>query len=90
MIVKNIRTSAKSLDDFSARFQNSFTTINESIHNVNTAMEDIANGATNQAGEMQKVNEQISDMNEAIAETTKNVENLRSGGDQRPHQRIGG
>ena len=55
MIVKNIRTSAKSLDDFSARFQNSFTTINESIHNVNTAMEDIANGATNQAGEMQKV-----------------------------------
>ena len=75
MIVKNIRTSAKSLDDFSARFQNSFTTINESIHNVNTAMEDIANGATNQAGEMQ-VNEQISDMNEAIAETTKNVENL--------------
>lgn len=25
-------------------------------------MEDIANGATNQAGEMQKVNEQISDM----------------------------
>ena len=39
-------------------------------------MEDIANGATNQAGEMQKVNEQISDMNEAIAETTKNVENL--------------
>ena len=63
MIVKNIRTSAKSLDDFSARFQNSFTTINESIHNVNTAMEDIANGATNQAGEMQKVNEQISDMN---------------------------
>ena len=76
MIVKNIRTSAKSLDDFSARFQNSFTTINESIHNVNTAMEDIANGATNQAGEMQKVNEQISDMNEAIAETTKNVENL--------------
>ena len=76
MIVKNIRTSAKSLDDFSAKFQNSFTTINESIHNVNTAMEDIANGATNQAGEMQKVNEQISDMNEAIAETTKNVENL--------------
>ena len=73
---KNIRTSAKSLDDFSARFQNSFTTINESIHNVNTAMEDIANGATNRAGEMQKVNEQISDMNEAIAETTKNVENL--------------
>ena len=64
MIVKNIRTSAKSLDDFSARFQNSFTTINESIHNVNTAMEDIANGATNQAGEMQKV------------KTTKNVENL--------------
>lgn len=75
-IVKNIHSSAISLDDFSGKFQISFNTINESIHNVNTAVEEIANGATNQASEMQRVNEQISDMGNAITATTKNVDTL--------------
>ncbi|MBP3487327.1 MAG: methyl-accepting chemotaxis protein [Roseburia sp.] len=75
-IVKNIHSSASSLDNFSGKFQASFNTINESIHNVNTAVEEIANGATNQASEMQRVNEQISDMGNAITETTKNVDTL--------------
>ena len=76
MIVKNIRTSAKSLDDFSARFQNSFTTINESIHNVNTAMEDIANGATNQAGEMENLTgstEEMKEQNHKLDGTIKDL-----------------
>lgn len=75
-IVKNIHSSATSLDDFSGNFQASFNTINESIRNVNTAVEEIANGATTQAGEMQRVNQQINDMGEAIVETTKNVDTL--------------
>lgn len=75
-IVRNIHTSATSLDDFSGKFRMNFNTINESIHNVNTAVEEIANGATNQASEMQRVNEQISDMGDAITETTKNVDTL--------------
>lgn len=75
-IIVNIRQSAVSLDGFTGDFRNSFNIINESINNVNTAVEEIANGATSQANEMQHVNNQMSDMADAIAETTKNVDTL--------------
>lgn len=76
VIVTNIHDSAASLDKFTGKFQENFNTINDSIGNVNSAVEEIANGATSQAGEMQKVNIQIGDMGEAITETTKNVDTL--------------
>ncbi len=75
-IVTNIRSSANSLDGFTARFNESFQNINDSIQNVNVAIEEIANGATNQANEMQKVNTQITDMGDAIADTTNNLKSL--------------
>lgn len=75
-IVRNIHESAESLDGFTGRFNESFQNINESIHNVNIAVEEIANGATNQANEMQKVNMQITDMGDAIVEATNNLESL--------------
>lgn len=75
-IIVNIRQSATSLVEFTGSFKNSFNTINESIHNVNTAVEEIANGATSQANEMQYVNNQINDMADAIVETSKNVDTL--------------
>lgn len=75
-IVTNIHDSSASLDEFTGKFRESFHTINDSIVNVNMAVEDIANGATSQAGEMQKVNTQIGDMGDAIAATTKNVDSL--------------
>lgn len=87
-IVKNIHTSATSLDDFSEKFQTSFNTINESIHNVNTAVEEIANGATSQASEMQRVNEQIGDMGGAITETTKNVDTLVESTEEMKNQNV--
>lgn len=87
-IVKNIHTSATSLDDFSGKFQTSFNTINESIHNVNTAVEEIANGATSQASEMQRVNEQIGDMGGAITETTKNVDTLVESTEEMKNQNV--
>ena len=75
-IIVNIRKSATSLDGFTGSFKRSFDTINESIGNINTAVEEIANGATSQANEMQYVNSQINDMADAIAETSKNVDTL--------------
>lgn len=75
-IIVNIRESATSLDGFTGNFKNSFDTINESIHNINTAVEEIANGATSQANEMQYVNTQINDMADAIVETSRNVDSL--------------
>ncbi len=75
-IVTNIHKSANSLDGFTGKFRKNFNTINESIRNVNIAVEEIANGATQQANEMQNVNNQIGDMGDAVNETSRNVETL--------------
>ncbi len=75
-IITSIHESIRALTGFSDEFKNSFETINNSISNVNVAVDEIANGATNQANETQKVNNQITDMGDAIARTTENVDAL--------------
>lgn len=75
-IVSNIHKSTKALSAFTGEFKENFDTINHSISNVNIAVDEIANGATNQADETQKVNSQISDMGQAITKTTENVDAL--------------
>ncbi|MGN0350184.1 MAG: methyl-accepting chemotaxis protein [Roseburia sp.] len=75
-IVKNIHDSIKALTGFSSQFQENFETINNSISNVNIAVDEIANGATNQANETQRVSDQIGEMGQAIARTTENVDTL--------------
>lgn len=75
-IVVNIHQSTGELAEFKDDFQNNFETINSSISNVNVAVNEIAKGATNQAGETQKVNDQITDMGDAITKTTQNVDAL--------------
>ncbi len=75
-IVVNIKNSAKELGVFSDKFRENFDTINESIGNINIAIDEIAQGATNQANESQRVNEQIVAMGNAIVSTTRNVDVL--------------
>lgn len=75
-IIKRIIASAESLFEFSRMFTNRFETITEAIANVNTAVDEIANGATSQAGETQNVNEKIINIGNAIEATTENVEML--------------
>lgn len=76
--ISNILHSATELDEFSGKFKDNFTSINNSISNVNIAIEEIANGATNQANETQNVNTQITDMGNAIDATTANIDTLNS------------
>jgi methyl-accepting chemotaxis protein len=75
-VVTNIHKSTAALDEFTGDFKKSFDTINNSISNINIAVDEIANGATNQAGETQHVNDQIMAMGTAIMETTRNVDTL--------------
>ena len=75
-IIKRIIAAAERLFDFSKMFTNRFETITEAIANVNTAVDEIANGATSQAGETQTVNEKILNIGHAIEATTNNVEKL--------------
>lgn len=75
-IVRNIISSIRSLGEFSGQFKESFDNINQSISDVNVAVDEIANGATNQASETQKVEEQMENMGVAISDTRNQVEAL--------------
>lgn len=81
-IVRNIHSGTQSLNDFSGHFKNRFDTVNESINNINTAVEELANGATSQAGETQNVTEQMVVMGNSVTETAENVERLMQNADE--------
>lgn len=81
-IVVNIHYSTGELAEFKDDFQKKFETINNSISNVNVAVDEIANGATSQADETQKVNSQINDMGDAITKTSQNVDSLTQSTEQ--------
>lgn len=84
--VNNINMSTKSLGECSGQFKENFDNINQSIADVNLAVDEIANGATSQANETQKVSDQMSDMGDAIAATTGNVDALMKSTDAMKEQ----
>lgn len=76
-IVNNLQESSTTLTDFSGDIQESFATINESIDNINGAVGEIANGAMNQANEIQEVTGQMNDMGAAVDKASDNIANLK-------------
>ncbi len=85
-IVKNINKSSVSLGAFSNHFKERFGTVNTSINNVNIAVEEIANGASNQANETQTVTEQMVQMGNSVNETLGNVNRLMDNADEMRNQ----
>lgn len=77
-VVTNIHKSAADLNHFSDKFKGNFDTITTSISNIDIAVEEIANGATNQANETQKVNEQVEQIGNAINDMNQGIRNLAS------------
>ena len=75
-IIKRIKTAAEKLFDFSMTFTDRFEIISESIDNVNTTVDEIANGATAQASETQIVNEKVLNIGNAIETTSENMDKL--------------
>ena len=81
-IIRGIVDASHTLTGFSGEFANKFDAITEAISNVNTAMDEIANGATSQAGETQNVNEKVIRIGEAIEATANNTEILAKSSDK--------
>jgi len=81
-IVHNINDGTQSLNDFSGHFKERFGDVNNSINNINIAVEELANGATSQAGETQNVTEQMVLMGSSVTETAENVERLMQNADE--------
>lgn len=75
--IMNVLDTSKALDECSKDFYGSFSAITETIGGIDTAVNEIARGATSQAGETQKVNEDVANMGSAIETTADNVETLK-------------
>ncbi|MBO5228075.1 MAG: cache domain-containing protein, partial [Lachnospiraceae bacterium] len=75
--ILNVLRTSKELDNCSEDFYNSFTAITDTIGGIDIAVNDIAKGATSQAGEAQKVNEDVVNMGGAIDTTATNVGALK-------------
>ena len=72
-IIGNIVETSENLNTFSGQFQNSFADINENLSNIDTAVNEIAKGATSQAMETQNANNGVVDIGNVIDDTISNV-----------------
>lgn len=75
-VVTKIFEASDELTKFTENYSASFTKINETMHNVNIAVEEIANGATSQADETMNANTEMANMGNAIGDASVNVDNL--------------
>ena len=76
-IVDDLNVSSDTLTDFSDSIKTNFASINESIANINIAVEEIATGATNQANETQSVAEQMNEMGYAVDKASDSIVTLK-------------
>lgn len=65
-IITNIHSSMQEMDEFTGTFSSNFDSIGQSISAVNTAVNEIAQGATTQAADTQKVSESMNEMSNAL------------------------
>lgn len=65
-IIKDIDQSAGTLKTSSAAFEKAFDEIVVNIHGIDTAIEEVAHGATEQAGEAETVSGKMSDLEQVI------------------------
>ena len=70
-IIRDIHDCATKTDAFAGHFKQSFATIDDSIVNVNTAVNEIATGATSLATETQTVTEEMVSMGTAVGKTSE-------------------
>lgn len=81
-IITDLSDNSKELENFSNEFGQSFDTITENISNINTAVDEIANGATSQAAETVEANDEITRMGQAIGNAVGDIEILNSNSDK--------
>lgn len=77
-IITDIHNSMKDMNEFTGTFTSNFDSIGQSISAVNTAVNEIAQGATTQAADTQRVSESMNDMSNALNRTADSVNALSS------------
>lgn len=77
-IITDIHNSMKDMNEFTGTFSSNFDSIGQSISSVNTAVTEIAQGATTQAADTQRVSESMGEMSNALNRTADSVSALSS------------
>lgn len=85
-IIKDIHVCATKTDTFAGNFKQSFTTIDDSVENVNTAVNEIATGATSLATETQTVTEEMVAMGTAVGNTSEIANELYQNAEEMKNQ----
>lgn len=75
-IIGTVQTGSVELKEDSTRFGENFSEITESIKNINIAVEELAEGATNQANETETVNNKVIELGDIIDVEKDGVDNL--------------
>lgn len=81
-IVVEIKAAATGLDEISQGFSGSFGKIANNIGSVDTAVEEMATGSTQQAQDTSDVGNKISNMGDAVESTALNAEQLAGNTDK--------
>ena len=75
-MIGSVSTTGDKLMDSSEKFSQKFANITESIQNANTAIEELAQGATSQASETEIVNNKITELGNVIGVEKEDVGRL--------------
>lgn len=75
-MIGSVSVTGDKLKDSSEKFRQKFADITESIQNANTAIEELAQGATNQATETEVVNHKITELGQVIGVEKEDVGKL--------------
>lgn len=72
-IIGNLVIQSNELNNHSTNFTERFNNVTDGIHNINIAVEEIAQGSTQQANEAVAANTQVEEMSNVIEQNTKDV-----------------
>lgn len=75
-VIHDLQVSAEGLDTENLEFTRKFNLISENIGNINIAVEEIARGSTEQAGETAKASSSIADIGVALNQNAEDVRGL--------------
>lgn len=75
-MIGNVIHTGRSLNESSEKFNEKFENISDSIRDTNQAIDDLAQGATNQANDTETVNGKITELDKVIETEKKDIDKL--------------
>ncbi len=88
-MVRHVHQSVDVIDKFKSEFEGNITLINNEIESIGSAVQEIAENATNQAGETSDLSNKMQDVGDVINETSEQVSILTGSTNEMERQNDG-